>query len=121
MTKPVFGARNRALSGSGSLWRGSALVAMLAAPCLTGCALGSGVVPVGPDTYALSEMRAPVRGGGAEAERTVLAEADAFCRQQGRDVFLLDVRPDGDPGTVYWPTAFDATFQCRPASRASPG
>ena len=88
---------------------------MLLTTLLTGCALSSGVVPVGPDTYVLSEMRAPVRGGGAEAQRVVLAEADEFCRQQGRSVVLLDLRPDGDPRTQYWPTAFDATFQCRAA------
>ena len=80
---------------------------------LTGCALSSGIVTVGPDTYSLSELRAPVRGGGAEAERVVLARASSFCEQQGRKVFLLDVRPNGNPNTIYWPTAFDAVFQCR--------
>ena len=80
---------------------------------LTGCAFSTGVVPVGPDTYTVSELRAPVLGGGAEAERVVLAKAGRFCERQGRKVFLLDVRPDGNPNTIYWPTAFDATFQCR--------
>jgi hypothetical protein len=83
---------------------------------VAGCAMTSGVVPIGPDTYVLSEMRAPVRGGGAEAQRAVLAGAAGFCQRQGRSVLLLDLRPDGDPRGDYWPTAFDATFQCRPAS-----
>ena len=62
---------------------------------VTGCAATSGIVPVGPNTYALSEMRAPVRGGGAEARRVVLAEADGFCQQQGRAFVPVDMRPDG--------------------------
>ncbi len=85
-----------------------------------GCALGSGIVPIGPDTYVLSEMRAPVRGGGAEAQRVVLAEASGFCQQQGRAIVLLDLRPDGDPRTQYWPTAFDATFRCSAVGGGSP-
>lgn len=85
---------------------------------LTDCAMTSGVRPVGPDTYAVSEMRAPVRGGGAEAHRAVLAEIAGFCGQQGRVPRLLDLRPDGDPRTPYWPTAFDATFRCLPAAAA---
>lgn len=94
------------------------VLAGLAATALAGCALGSGIVPIGPDTYVLSELRAEARGGGAEAQRVVLAEADGFCRQQGRELVLLELRPDGDPRGYYWPTAFDATFQCRvPAIR----
>ena len=81
---------------------------------VTGCAITSGIVPVGPNTYAVSEMRAPVRGGGQEARRVVLAEANGFCQRQGRAFVPVDLRPDGDPWTPYWPTAFDATFQCLP-------
>jgi hypothetical protein len=80
---------------------------------LAGCAGTSGILPIGPDTYALSEMRAPVVGGGAEARRAVLADAAAFCSAQGRAFELEDGRPDGDPHTPYWPTAFDATFKCK--------
>ncbi len=85
---------------------------LLAGIGLEGCSLTSGIVPIGPNTYVLSEMRAPVRGGGAEAQRVVLAEADGFCRQQGRNLVMLDLRPDGDPRVREWPTQFDATFQC---------
>ncbi len=67
---------------------------------------------VGPDTYALSEERAPVLGGGRAANRAVLAEASGFCMRQGRISVILDLRPDGDPFTPYYPTAFDAIFRC---------
>ncbi len=84
---------------------------VLLAP-IAGCALSSGIVPVGPDTYAISEMRSPARGGGEAAERAVLAETDAFCRRQNKIALTLAMRPDGDPYTPYYPTAFDATFKC---------
>ena len=85
---------------------------------LAGCATTIGIVPVGPDTYAVSEMRSPVRGGGREARRAVLAEASEFCARQGLVSVLLDLRPDGDPFTPYYPTAFDATFRCMPSGKS---
>ncbi len=79
---------------------------------MAGCSLSSGVVAVGPDLYVLAEQRAPVLGGGFEAHRAVLAEADRFCERQRSVAQILDLRPDGDPFTPYYPTAFDATFRC---------
>lgn len=73
---------------------------------------------IGPDTYALSEERAPVLGGGRAADRAVLAEANRFCLRQGRVSVILDLRPDGDPFTPYYPTAFDATFRCLTTAEA---
>lgn len=91
------------------------LLTTLLCMAMMSCAQSTGIIQVGPYTYTLSELRAPVRGGGAEAQRVVLATAKDFCRRQGRELLLLDLRPDGDPDTPYWPTAFDATFQCRQA------
>jgi hypothetical protein len=89
--------------------------ALLFIPCvLSGCATGTGIVPVGPNTYTVSEMRAPALGGGPEAERAVLAESNAFCAAQGRIFAPVAMHPDGDPFTPYYPTAYDAIFQCLP-------
>jgi hypothetical protein len=88
---------------------------------LAGCATGTGIVPVGPNTYAVSEMRAPALGGGPEAQRAVLAESNAFCAAQGRVFTPVVMHPDGDPFTPYYPTAYDATFLCLlPAEAAQP-
>ena len=87
------------------------LALSIATPVM-GCAATTGVIPVGPGVFAVSAMRAPVRGGGEEARRVVLAEADGFCRAQGGVFVPLELRPDGDPRTPYYPTAFDATFRC---------
>jgi hypothetical protein len=81
---------------------------------LAGCQGTSGVLPIGPNAYTLSEMRAPVVGGGQAARLAVLQDATAFCARQGRRFVLMDARPDGDPYTPYYPTAFDATFRCDP-------
>ena len=89
-----------------------AWIPVLMSAAVTGCSASTGIVPIGPNLYVLAELRAPARGGGAEAHRTVLAEADGFCRQQGSVAQILDLRPDGDPFTPYYPTAFDATFRC---------
>jgi hypothetical protein len=93
-----------------------AAMLLLLAPC-AGCAMSSGIVPVGPDTYAASEMRSPARGGGQEAQRALLAETDAFCKRQNKSFLGLTLRPDGDPYTPYYPTAFDATFRCVTAAQ----
>ena len=86
-------------------------VALLAVG-LAGCGASTGIVQIGPRLYSLSEMRAPVLGGGIEAQRVVLAEASDFCRQQGLLFQPLQLRPSGDPYTPYYPTAFDAVFSC---------
>ena len=83
---------------------------------LSGCGASSGIVPLGPNTYSLYEMRAEAIGGGARAHEIVLAEAEGFCQQQGRDFALLNLQPGGDPRGYYWPTAFNAIFQCVPPS-----
>jgi hypothetical protein len=87
-------------------------VAVAAVAGLAGCGTSTGIVQVGLDTYALSEMRSPALGGGLEAQRVVLAEATAFCAQQGRVFQPLRLAPSGDPRTPYYPTAFDAVFRC---------
>ena len=88
-------------------WAVVALAALLPA-----CGAASGIVPIGPDTYTVSEMRSEALGGGAQAHAAVVAEMAGFCQQQGRAVRVLDLRPGGDPRGHYWPTAFSATFQC---------
>ncbi len=81
---------------------------------MTGCAFSTGIVPVGTDTYTVSEMRSPAQGGGPAAIRAVMAETSAFCEQQNRVLVPMALRPDGDPYTPYYPTAYDATFRCVP-------
>lgn len=88
------------------------LTALLTAAGLCSCGATSGIVPVGPGTYAVSEMRPEAFGGGPRAQQLVLAEAAGFCQRQCRAMALLDLQPGGDRRGTYWPTTFGATFQC---------
>jgi hypothetical protein len=67
--------------------------AFVASALLVGCASSTGTLPAGPDTYTISEKFAPVRGGGNEAQRDALTQANAFCSQQGR-VFVPSMMGD---------------------------
>ncbi len=85
-------------------------IAFLAA-ALSGCAMSTGVLPAGPDTYAVSERFSPVRGGSTTAEQTALTEANAFCAQQGR-VFLPVDMLTPQSANPYGPTNYSVTFRC---------
>ena len=41
---------------------------------LSGCAESTGILPMGPDTYTLSEHYAPIRGGAVTAGKVALTE-----------------------------------------------
>jgi len=51
---------------------------------LSDCGSSRGILPVGPDTYTLTERHAVNRGGGDEAERDALLKAHDFCTTMGR-------------------------------------
>jgi hypothetical protein len=87
----------------------------LSATLLLGaCAVSFGVQPAGPDSFTVSERRAPVLGGGPEAQRVALAEATRFCQQSGRVFTPIAMGPSGNPYGSYGPTTFTATFRCLP-------
>jgi hypothetical protein len=81
---------------------------------LAGCAVSFGVQQTGPDRFIVSERRAPVLGGGPEAQRVALAEAASFCQQTGRVFTPIAMGPSGNPYGSFGPTTFTATFRCLP-------
>jgi len=78
---------------------------------LAGCAIGTGILPVGPNTYTVREEYAPIRGGATAAEQAALIEANTFCAQQGRQFLVVDmVAP---PRWNMWgPTGYGVSFRC---------
>jgi hypothetical protein len=74
--------------------------------------MSSGIVPVAPGIYTVTEVRAPARGGLPAAEQAVLADATVFCGQQQRKFVPVGMGPGGDPRDIYGPSAFTATFAC---------
>jgi hypothetical protein len=83
-----------------------------AALALTSCASSTGILPAGPDTYTISEKFAPVRGGGDEAQRSALVQADQFCAQQGRKFVPNNMGQSGNLNNPYGPTGYSVTFRC---------
>ena len=74
------------------------------------CAATIGVRQTGPDSFVVSEMRAPVLGGGPAAQQAAIGEAIDFCRYQGR-VFVPVRMSPGDPGH-YGAMSYTAEFRC---------
>jgi hypothetical protein len=83
---------------------------------LAGCAGTIGVQPAGPGIWAVSEMRAPVLGGGPAAQDAALREANGFCAQQGLVFVPVQMGPGGNPYGHYGPVSFTATFRCLAAN-----
>jgi hypothetical protein len=86
--------------------------ALLPALLLAGCAASTGIVPYAPGVFLVSDMRAPVLGGAAEAQRVALLEANGFCAQQGLAFMPDAMGPGGYPYSDYGPTNFTARFRC---------
>ena len=71
---------------------------------LTACSMGTGILPAGPDTYTVTERRAPVLGGSTTAQQAAMTEANAFCAQQGRQFLPVDMvtPPSANPLRGDW-------------------
>jgi hypothetical protein len=78
-----------------------------------GCAMSSGIMPAGPDTYMLSKHNAPIREGAITAQQEALTEANAFCTGQGK-VFLPSKMQTPASANPYGPTNLSITFRCLP-------
>jgi hypothetical protein len=87
------------------------LATVAAAAVLTACSMGTGILPAGPDTYTVTERRAPVLGGSTTAQQAAMTEANAFCAQQGRQFLPVDMAtpPSANP---YGTTSYSVTFRC---------
>ena len=88
--------------------RGIAVLSCL----LAGCAMSTGIQPTGPDSYIVSEMRAPALGGAAAAQQVAIAEATQFCVARGETFAPLLMQPGGYPYSAYGPTQFMVSFRC---------
>jgi hypothetical protein len=58
---------------------------------LASCSQGTGVLPAGPDTYTATEYRAPILGGGSEAERAAMTEANDYCEHDSKNFYHLNM------------------------------
>jgi len=79
---------------------------------VAGCQRSTGILPAGPDTYTVTERVAPILGGGEEAQRRALTEANAFCGQQSRQFVPVMMNQAGNLINPYGPTGYSVTFRC---------
>jgi hypothetical protein len=87
-------------------------VALIVPMMISACASTTGVLPAGPNTYTVTEKFAPVRGGGTEAQRVALTEANEFCQKQDRVFVPTTMGAAGNLTNPYGPTGYSVTFQC---------
>lgn len=85
-------------------------IALLGA-VLTACAGSTGVLPAGPDTYAVTAKFAPIRGGSIAAQPEALAEAQSYCQSQAR-VFLAVQMGETAPRAEFGSTGYQNVFKC---------
>src|SRR5262249_19227126 len=86
---------------------------------VSGCAMSTGVLPVGPDEYTVTAHYAPIRGGSITAQQDTLAEGNAYCAAQGKRFMALDKQTV--PGImVHGNTGYSVTFRCIDAGTRLP-
>jgi hypothetical protein len=78
---------------------------------IAGCAMSSGVLKTGPDTYTIAVHAAPVRGGIAGAKRIAYTKANAQCESEGKQILTVSEETGHD-----FPAAGrdELTFRCIP-------
>jgi hypothetical protein len=74
------------------------LVALaVAAAALTGCASNSGVVPIGRDSFMITNQAATGFSGPGALKADAIREASAFCASQSKEVHLLHTSDSKPP------------------------
>jgi len=64
-----------------------------------GCAMTYGVVKVGPDTYQVSAVAAPARGGIAGAHEKADEAANEKCQSLGKSRMVTNINTVHEPAT----------------------
>jgi hypothetical protein len=68
---------------------------------LTGCAVNSGVVPIGPDTFTVSRQAASGFSNFGELKPDALNEANQYCTNRQKSLVVInstEARPSSGPG-----------------------
>lgn len=80
---------------------------------LAACSVGSGILPAGPDTFTVTERRAPILGGALKAKEVALTEANAHCAGRGETFVPVSERESAfPPGNPWGNTDYTVTFRC---------
>lgn len=89
------------------------IVAVIVSATVAGCAASSGILPVGPNTYTVTERFSVIRGGSLVAEQTALSEANDFCAQRGQQFVAIDMMMLASISNASnTNTGYSVTFRC---------
>jgi hypothetical protein len=78
---------------------------------LAACTTSTGVIPAGPNTYALTVRVSPIAGGSMAAQPKALASAQAYCQTQGREMMLTSSEVVNERQAAT-PPEYGITFRC---------
>jgi hypothetical protein len=81
----------------GSLMRMVFILSLLLCLAVSGCAIKSGVVKIGEDTYKVSHQAATGFEGGGGCRDSALLEASEFCASQGRVMKVIRIGGNRPP------------------------
>jgi hypothetical protein len=77
---------------------------------LAACAMSSDAQQIGPDTYTLSAIAAPARGGIFGARQVAFKGAAAFCQQSGKEILVRNIQ--SQPVNNFGAGSVDLIFRC---------
>jgi hypothetical protein len=75
------------------------------------CTTSTGVMPAGPNSYALTVRVSPIAGGSMAAQPKALAAAQAYCQTQGREMMLTSSEVVNERQAAT-PPEYGITFRC---------
>jgi hypothetical protein len=84
---------------------------------IAGCAMSSGVLKTGPDSYTIAVHAAPARGGIAGAKKIAYTKANAQCESEGKQILTISEETGHD-----FPAAGrdELSFRCIPKDAPTP-
>jgi hypothetical protein len=85
-------------------------IVVLSSVALCACAMSSGVLKMGPDTYTLTVAASPVRGGVVGAKQLALEEASKYCSAAGEEILVTNT--SGETTNARGAGSMDITFRC---------
>ena len=78
---------------------------------LAGCTTSAGILPAGPNAYALTVRTSPILGGAMAAQPEALRQATAYCQTQGREMMLTGSQVVNERQAAL-PPEYGITFRC---------
>ncbi|HHT9145480.1 MAG TPA: SHOCT domain-containing protein [Candidatus Wunengus sp. YC61] len=92
------------------------VIALLVCLGLCGCAVNSGVIKIGKDTYKVSHQAATGFVGGSGLKDAALLEASEFCASQGKSMKVLLVGGNHPPYILGNFPKVEVQFMCLDAN-----